>query len=110
MLERGLAHSPTGFWKEVQSFTFNFWYASGDASLGSLFRALSSYGLQTIFRFYSYGLEKSFEMAKWQDFQDLVLSDISFGNWCGHALVALRTKRVLALCVFQIQLCFPFMS
>jgi len=40
-----------------------------------------SYGLQTIFRFYSYGLEKNFEMAKWQDFQELILSDITFGNW-----------------------------
>jgi len=41
------------------------------------------YGLQTIFRFYSYGLEKNFEMAKWQDFQELILSDITFGNWYG---------------------------
>jgi hypothetical protein len=38
-------------------------------------------GIQTIFRFYSYGLEKNLEMAMWQDFQELILSDITFGNW-----------------------------
>lgn len=38
------------------------------------------YGLECLFRFYSYGLEKLFRPQVFEDFQDLTLSDYKKGT------------------------------
>jgi len=39
----------------------------------------SRYGLECLFRFYSYGTEKIFRKRVFEDFQDLVLKDFEKG-------------------------------
>lgn len=41
------------------------------------------YGLECLFRFYSYGLEKRFRSAVFDDFQDLTLIDYDNGHLYG---------------------------
>lgn len=41
------------------------------------------YGLECLFRFYSYGLEKRFRPAVFEDFQELTLADYDHGDLYG---------------------------
>tara|TARA_R110002073_G_scaffold264089_1_gene427125 strand:- start:591 stop:923 length:333 start_codon:yes stop_codon:yes gene_type:complete len=51
--------------------------AMNDARTGDM------YGMQCLFRFYSYGLEKNFKSGIFQDFQEYVLMDCEAGNTYG---------------------------
>lgn len=76
------------------------------------------YGLECLFRFYSYGLEKLFRPQVFEDFQDLTLSDYKKGKQqrddiqrgCvpGFACVSLRVRNegacVLRVCVRGVSL------
>lgn len=39
------------------------------------------YGMQTLFRYFSYGLEKHFDIRRWRDFQELAITDSEAGVW-----------------------------
>lgn len=42
--------------------------------------AYGRYGLQTLFRYYSYGLEQTWHAGRFRDFQVAVLKDLALGS------------------------------
>ena len=68
----------------MQTKTIGKWWIYGSSCVCALTRHwVSSYGLECLFRFYSYGLEKRYRKEVFADFQELTLSDYENGHLYG---------------------------
>jgi hypothetical protein len=57
------------------------------------------YGMQTLFRFYSYGLEASWNAGRFRDFQHAVLQDLARQSTYGLEKVTSTAFPLLSVCV-----------